>query len=609
MTIKLLDNHLINKIAAGEVIERPANVIKELLENAIDANATQIKIEIEDAGITKIKISDNGDGMERDDLHLACKRHATSKIKTEEDLNAIYSLGFRGEALASIAEVSNIKIKTKTKDNEVGYLLEIEGGIQLNDQKVGCSDGTIIEISNLFYNVPARKEFLKTPEVELAHIIEIVTKYAIINRTTTITLHHNKKEIINSPATDNQLNNIIYIYGTETAKQLIEVDYRTQNLKIQGYTSKPQLTRANKSEQSLYINGRYIRSKVISEAIYATYKTLLFTGRHPIFILNITINPKEIDINIHPNKLDVRLKKEQEVCEAFYLAIKKAFDNQILIPEVNLDNTEVKQQKKTYEIQDHTQSNLFTAQPTNEEVSLDQSQITSEYTIPKEDKKVYDHSIAEMAETKLQPYPEELEKLEKLNPFENINILGQTNKMFILAECEDGMLIIDQHAAEERVNYEKFVEERKNNALQKQALITPQVIELNPTQYLKTISQKEFLNNIGFDIEDFGNNTIKVSTIPQVFDRLKNANVLIDIINQLTTATPGIINKEIEDRIIRFACKASIKAGDEITLSQMNFLMLKLGNCENPYTCPHGRPTTIQLTKADLEKKFKRTGW
>ena len=305
MTIKALSDSVINKIAAGEVVERPSNVIKELLENALDAEADEIKIEIEDAGLTKIKISDNGKGMERDDLHLSYKRHTTSKIEKEEDLNQINSLGFRGEALASISEVSHIKIKTKTKENEVGYMIEIEGGIKLSDQKVGCSDGTIIEIQNLFYNVPARLKFLKSPEVELAHI-------------------HNNKEIINSQKTDSQLNNIIYIYGTEMAKNLVEIDHRKDKIKIEGYVSKPSLTRANKNEQSLYINGRYVKSQEISEAIYSAYNTLLFTNRHPIYILNLIINPAEIDVNVHPTKKEVRFRKPNQLRDVVVVALQKA---------------------------------------------------------------------------------------------------------------------------------------------------------------------------------------------------------------------------------------------------------------------------------------------
>lgn len=583
MTINILDKHLINKIAAGEVIERPANVIKELLENSLDAQATEIKIEIGNSGLKKIKISDNGIGMTREDLALCCKRHATSKIATEDDLNKINSLGFRGEALASIAEVSNLKIKTKTQEDEVGSMIEIEGGIPLNETKIGCSNGTIIEIQNLFYNVPARKKFLKSPEVELAHIIDIVTRYAIAKKRISITLHHNEKEIVNSPITENQLNNIIYTYGTETAKNLIEVEYKTPTIKIEGYISKPQLTRANKSEQSLYINGRYVKSQVINDAIYSALKTLLFTNRHPIYILKLTINPTHIDINVHPNKLDVRLKDDKEVCEAFFLAIKETLENQILIPTTTLESETQRKSTKTYEPTPEKQVNLFKDQPK-----------TLEYSIEKSTNKVQDQPT-QKSET-------------KQNPFENFVVIGQINKTFIVAETPNGLVILDQHAAEERVNYELFLKELKDQAIKKQQLLTAKIIELNPAQYQVATTQKEFITKIGFDFEEFGNHSIKLSSIPEIFGRLKTT-IFIDIINELSKINSEIIETEIEDRIIRFACRASVKAGDELTITQMKELIEKLGKTNNPYSCPHGRPTTIQFSTADLEKKFKRTGW
>ena len=588
MAINILDKHLINKIAAGEVIERPANVIKELLENSLDAKATEIKIEIENAGLKKIKISDNGEGMDREDLILCCKRHATSKISNEKDLNKINSLGFRGEALASISEISNIKIKTKTEENSVGNMIEIEGGIPLNDTKIGCSNGTIIEINNLFYNVPARKKFLKSPEVELAHIIDIVTRYAIIKKEISITLHHNKKEIINSPTTENQLNNIIYTYGTEIAKNLIEVEYKTPTLKIEGYISKPQLTRANKSEQSLFINGRYVKSQVINDAIYSALKTLLFTNRHPIYILNLTISPSHIDVNVHPNKLDVRLKNDQEVCESFFIAIKETLQNQILIPTTTLESETQRKPTKTYEPSIEKQINLFKDEPK-----------TLEYSIEKQKNKIQDKPI-------IQEVPKKTSS--KNNPFENFIIIGQINKTFIIAETQNGLVIIDQHAAEERVNYELFLTELKDKAIQKQKLLTAKIIELNPAQHQIATTQKDLITKLGFDFEEFGNHSIKLSSIPEIFGRLKTT-IFTDIINELSKVNNELIEKEIEDRIIRFACRASIKAGDELTLNQMTKLLNKLGETNNPYSCPHGRPTTIQFSTADLEKKFKRTGW
>jgi DNA mismatch repair protein MutL len=594
MPIKILNNSLINKIAAGEVIERPANVVKELLENSLDADATEIKIEIRNAGLTKIKVSDNGIGMNKDDLMLSCKRHATSKIKDEKDLNAINSLGFRGEALASIAEVSHLTIKTKEEKEDVGHILEIEGGIKLNSQKIGCSNGTIIEINNLFYNVPARKKFLKSPEVELAHIIDIVTRYALQKKEVSITLLNNKKEILNSAVTKNQLNNIIYIYGTENSKSLIEVDYKTPKLKIQGYISKPSLTRANKNEQSLYVNGRYVKSRIINEAIYSGYKTLLFTNRHPIYILNITIDPSEIDVNIHPNKLDIRIQNEKEVCETIFSGIKEALETQILIPTTTLE-TETKQKPtKTYTLTKDKQSNLFSEQQnqSTKPLTIQDTSIEQEYPASPPLTKT-DNSVTHTVRPSL---------------FLDFVILGQINKTFIIAETQNGLALIDQHAAQERVNYEKFLKELKGNALKKQHLLQPKIIELNPREHQIAITNKDFIEKLGFEIDDFGSNSIKLSSIPQIFGKLKTT-LFIDIVNELAKINTSIINTEIEEKIIKYACRASIKAGDELTRTEMKQLLEQLEQTNNPYSCPHGRPTVIQLTNADLEKKFKRTGW
>lgn len=590
MPIQILSSSVVNKIAAGEVIERPANVIKELLENALDAHADEIAIEIQAAGLEKIKVSDNGNGMEREDLLLSWKRHATSKIQDETDLDHISSLGFRGEALSSIAEISNLKIKTKTKENEVGYLLHIEGGIELENQKIGCPDGTSIEISNLFYNVPARKKFLKSPEVELAHIIDIVTRYALIKKEIAITLKHNEKEILNSQKTQSWHNNIIYIYGTEITKNLIEVDHKENNIHVTGYISKPNLTRANKNEQSIYVNERFIKSQIISDAIYEGYKTLLFHNRHPVCILNIKTEPQNCDVNIHPNKLDIRFKNEAAVKQAVTHAVQQALENQILIPtaDIPLATSERKPIVKIYEQKKTTQSNLFS----QEQSAKPTPQTTYQYP------EIKPHNVFSVQDKAV---------TEKTSPFADFMVLGQVNKTFILCESKLGAAIIDQHAAEERVNYERFIRELKEGALQKQSLLHGEIIELSPIQMQTAIAQKQFLEKIGFNYDEFGGSAIKLNTIPEIFGRLKQ-NLFLDILNELLKINTKIIEQEIEDRIIRFACRASIKAGDELSMSEMTTLLNRLGKCNNPYTCPHGRPTVVQLSIADLEKMFKRTG-
>ena len=576
MVIKLLDNSIINKIAAGEVIERPASVVKELLENSFDSGADEIKIEIYDAGIKKIKISDNGSGMTKEDALISYKRHTTSKINNEEDLFSINSLGFRGEALASIAEISNLKIITKTFDSSLGTFIEVEGGKLIKEEQIGCSNGTIIEVNDLFFNVPARKNFLKSNEIELSKIINIITKYALIKNDVSIKLIHNNKEILNSHKTNFLINNIIFVYGPEIAKDLINVNYEENGVIVKGYISKPVLTRADKSDQSLYVNKRYVKNNIISQAIYEAYKTLLFINRHPVFILEILIDPKEIDVNVHPAKTEIRIKKEELISGIIFNSIKNAFQNSNLIVSASLENETNHKSIKKYEFAKDKQSVLMVKDDSN------------------------------YLSTNL--YSEKSNFTKKKNIFENFYLLGQINKTYIIGENPEGLIVLDQHAAEERVNYEKFMNEKKSGAIKKQNLLTPRIIELTPVQYRAALNNKTFFESLGFNFDDFGNNSIKLTTIPEIFGRLKST-LLLDVINELVNLKGKIVDKEIEERIIRFACRASVKAGEELTSVEMRQLIENLGKTDNPYSCPHGRPTLISFSIADLEKKFKRTGW
>ncbi|MCW8966075.1 MAG: DNA mismatch repair endonuclease MutL [Candidatus Pacearchaeota archaeon] len=580
MTIKILDNSIINKIAAGEVIERPASVVKELLENSFDSNADEVKIEIVDGGFRKIKISDNGCGMERDDLLISFKRHATSKISSEDDLFNILSLGFRGEALASIAEISNLKIKTKTKESSIGNFVEIEGGELIKEESVSCSDGTIVEVSDLFFNVPARKNYLKGKEVEFSKIVKIVTKHALIRPDVSIKLIHNNKEIINSQKTDSELENILFIYGAEVSNDLVEVDYFQDGIKVRGYISKPNLTRADKEDQSLYVNGRHVKNNIISNAIYEAYKTLLFIHRHPLFILDVNINPKDIDVNVHPAKNEIRLKDEGLVSQIIFNAVQKAFVKGNLIRSVSVESESYSKPSKQYEFSMDRQSVL--------EVR-DNVKSTNEYQLS-------------------YPRNEKLEVKQKERKLGDFYIFGQINKTFIIAENKDGLVIIDQHAAEERVNYEKFTRELRNKAIRKQFLLNSKIVELNPMQYLIAKNNKDFFEKIGFVFEDFGENTVKLVAVPEIFGRLKSV-LFIDLVNEIGNLKNKIIDEEIEARIVRFACRASVKAGDELSIVQMRKLIDDLAYCDNPFSCPHGRPTIVSFSIGDLEKKFNRSGW
>jgi len=573
MVIKVLNENLINKIAAGEVIERPANVVKELLENSYDSAADSIKIEIIDSGFKKIKISDNGIGMSKEDLLLCVKRYATSKIQQENDLFNIHSFGFRGEALFSIAQVSSMIIITKRECDAIGTRIEVEAGQIKKVEPTACSKGTIIEVNDLFFNTPVRKEYLRNKDLEFSQILHIVNKYALIKKSVSLILTHNNKEIINSPKTDSLLDNIISLYGPNFSKDLIEVKFLEGDFYLSGYISKPNLTRTDKSEQSIYVNSRFVKDKIISESVYDAYKTLLFINRHPIFILNLEINPSLIDVNIHPAKEIIKFKDEDKIQDFVFRAIKKAIYNSELITETNIENKENIKPTKIYEFNLDKQTNLF-----NETNST---------------RKIQDKEISDYLDNKI---------------LKDYKILGQINKTFIILEDNNGLIILDQHAAEERVNYEKYMSEFIKGAIKKQKLLDSKILELNTEQKNIALNNRGFLNSIGFEFEDFGENSLKVSSVPEIFGRLKSV-LFLDILNELVNNKGKIIDKEIEERIIKFSCRASVKAGQELTNDEIRKLINNLNNCENPYSCPHGRPISIRLSLGELEKKFKRTGW
>ncbi|MFA5485133.1 MAG: DNA mismatch repair endonuclease MutL [Candidatus Pacearchaeota archaeon] len=571
MVIRVLNEGLINKIAAGEVIERPANVVKELLENSYDSAADSIKIEIIDSGFKKIKISDNGIGMSKDDLLLCVKRYATSKIQQENDLFNIHSFGFRGEALFSISQVSTMILITKRECDAIGTRIEVEAGKIKKIEPVACSKGTTIEVNDLFFNTPVRKEYLRNKDIEFSHILHIVNKYALIKKSVSLVLVHNNKEIINSPKTDSLLDNIISLYGANFSKDLIEVKFLEGDFYLFGYISKPNLTRSDKSEQSIYVNSRFIKDKIITESVYDAYKTLLFINRHPIFILNLEINPSLIDVNIHPAKEIIKFKDEDKIKSFVFRAIKKAIYSSELITEANIENKEHIKPSKVYDFNLDKQTNLFSESKT----------------------RIQDKEINDYLDNKI---------------LRDYKILGQVNKTFIILEDNSGLIILDQHAAEERVNYEKYMSEFVKGAIKKQKLLDSKVLELNKEQKNTALNNRGFLNSIGFEFEEFGENSLKVSSVPEIFGRLKSI-LFLYILNELVNNKGKIIDKEIEERIIKFSCRASVKAGQELTNDEIRKLINNLNNCENPYSCPHGRPISIRLSIGELERKFKRTGW
>ena len=569
--IKQLDQDLINKIAAGEVIERPASVVKELVENSIDAGSEKITIDIIEGGISQIKVADNGSGIQEDDLLLAIKRHTTSKIATLHDLFNINTLGFRGEALASIASVAKVEITTKTENDDVGQHIEVESGEVLIKKSVACNKGTSITVKNLFYNVPARKHHLKTIQTEFRKIVEIITQYALIHPEIHFVLTHNTTEILNAPSVNTppspqeNLSNIAAVYGRETARDLLSVNYSFFDLSVKGFISIPGKARNDRNFQSIFVNKRHVRNPLIQKAAYDGYGSLLFHGRHPVFILDVIINPKKVDVNVHPTKKEIRIEKESDVYSAVKNAVIQALKNNNLVPEM------FTQFSNKHDFSREINAKLVVdAAPRDEQVYLDE-----------------DLDIKRKKEV-------------------GIKILGRIYHTYIIAEDDKGMLLIDQHAAHERVMFEKFMQQFKDKKIHVQNLLSPLMLELSALESNTAFENIPLLRECGIEIEDFGKNTFIIRSLPSVFARQQDKKIVADIISELSNNELKTLTTLKEERIAMAACRSAVKAHDMLEMPEMYKIMQELFSCSNPYSCPHGRPTMINYTIYDLEKKFKR---
>ncbi len=570
--INKLDNALINKIAAGEVIERPSSVVKELIENSIDAKATKIVIEIKESGFSLIKIVDNGKGMDKQDTKLCIERHATSKIKDADDIFKIKTLGFRGEALASIAAISNMKIITKQKEAKTAFQINIEAGRIYIEKEIGWQDGTTMEIKDLFFNVPARKKFLKNMRLEFQNIVDVISRYALINHNIFFKLVHNKRDIFVSPQAPDWKGTLINIYGMDVARDMLAIEYKNDIYSISGFISKPKLTRADKSHQSLYVNKRYIKNKYITQGVYDAYHTLLFNHRHPVIILNIEVDPSLIDVNVHPTKKEIRINKEEEMRAAVCSAIKEVLDKENLVPQDLDKQTRIVIDDIKYEREKFKKKEYVV--PTNQQAEL-QTNYQSAY----------------------------MKKLEEVTPKDTTRIIGQVHDCYLIVEDREGMLIVDQHAAEERVNYERFMDMYANKDIKIQQLLKPMHLEMNASDFTLLEANIEKFKAIGFDLDNFGHNSFILRSIPLLLNKLQSKEAILDLLDEVKT----LKNFE-EETLIQKACKASVKQGDSLTQNQLSNLMSELKQTKTPFTCPHGRPTMIKMTKAELERKFKRTG-
>ena len=583
--IQVMDEVLANKIAAGEVVEKTMNVVKELVENSIDAKSDEIEISLIDSGVKEIVVSDNGVGMEEADAKMAFSRHATSKLKNLDDLFYIESLGFRGEALPSIASVSNVTLKTS--DGNTGTLVKLYGGKNMEVERCDLQKGTTITVSDLFYNTPVRLKYLKNLYIELSNIVDYVNKMALSYPNIKFTLKNNDKVLLQTDGSGDLLKVIYEIYGVDITKKMIPITGENDDYYISGYMSYPEATKANRNSITTLVNGRIIKNNELNKIITECYHTYIPKDKFPIIVMNIDVDPILIDINIHPTKMDIKFSKMDTLKELVTNLLEKNLKELTLIPTISVrDNysvSEVKQQIKKSTEEEHKK----------EEVKYEN--ITLDFTLQEEK----EETVVNTDKDEEKPN-EEVYRIKEMTP------RGIVYLTYIIAENEDGMYIIDQHAAAERINYEKVLKSLKENIILVDLLI-PVKIELSTPEFLIVKENFDLIKSYGFDIEEFGLNTVIIRSHPNwIMDDIAEDCIrkVIDIFAE---------NKKFDFDLFvwrmasTMACRMSIKANDYISYDDQIWLLNELRKCENPFTCPHGRPTIITYTKQDLEKLFKRS--
>ena len=716
--IVLLDELTINQIAAGEVIERPASVIKEMVENSIDAGATNITVEIKNGGISYIKVSDNGKGIAQDDLEIAFERHATSKIRSAEDLDTVTSMGFRGEALASIAAIANVEMVSKTEEQEIGYKVVVEAGNILEKEEAGCRTGTTITVRNLFFNTPVRYKFLKKDYTESGYIEDAITRIALVNPNVAIKLINTGKTVIQTNG-NGDLKSVIYsIYGKDVANGIMELSYKYEDITVTGVIGKPEIARSNRSNQLFFVNKRYIKDKTLTAATEQAYKGLIPIGRFGFVVLNLEMNPAKVDVNVHPAKLEVRFQEENKVFQAIYHSIKDTLLKGELVAntekqqiEVNQEKTaenvirrdavsfeerlrmlkeskkeeqnsgaglfgfrkqaekkieeytdeeskiktniledifngenkdngilEVNEESATYELgnpeelkKDDKQEDNQVQQEKSEEETLEVNAQPLETNKPEIKTELFSKEFNTMyaklfgTTPKTEEHTEEKEEDKKINAIDiakdNISMfetqeefkkpaykfIGIAFKTYIIIEMNNEMYILDQHAAHERIMYEKV---KKNYYSEKekdsQMLLLPDIITLSHKEMNIAKDNISMFEQAGFCLEEFGENTIKLTGVPTICIDLDTKELFLETLDEINTVARTAKQEKEERFIATVACKAAVKANMALTNQEVESLMDSLLQLPNPFTCPHGRPTAIKMTKYDIERKFAR---
>lgn len=602
--IILLDELTANKIAAGEVVERPASVVKELVENSIDAGSSRIEISIVDGGLSMLSVSDNGLGMDAGDARLAFERHATSKISSAADLDAIKSLGFRGEALPSIAAVSRLTLKTRMREKVSGIEVVMEGGKLKSISETGCPVGTIVEVYDLFFNTPARKKHMKSPAAEAGVVSEVINRFAMGYPEISFQLKNNERIILKTTGKGELIEGIAAVHGLAAAREMLAVKVDTAATRVRGFIGKPSLSRAGRTHQTIYINGRFVRNRGITEAVERAYHSMLMVGRHPVFVLNISIEPEEVDVNVHPAKTEVRLYRAQSLEDLITSAVSVALAENCLIPSAQEDRVpvkapwasiteEVRQEEWKISYLDLARQESGEFQP----VSISEQPEISEYVKQPENTDAEDPvNIADEKGQQNSGYP----------GFPDLRPVAQIDCTYIVAQGEDGMYLIDQHAAHERILYEKYMERPEVFVASEQELFT-ETIQLTFQESQVLYDNIINFSDLGFVIEHFGGESFLLRGVPAGTSKNGGREIFLDLLDYFSHNRATITGKALREKfLITMACKNAIKANHKLGLPEMESLLGRLAKTRNPYTCPHGRPTMIHFSGYDLEKRFKR---
>ena len=623
--IKILSADVANKIAAGEVVERPASVVKELIENAIDAESTSIRVEIRAGGKRLIRVSDNGVGMEREDALLALERHATSKVNRIEDLECIETFGFRGEALASIASVSQFELLTRTADALEGTKVDVEGGVFRSVQESGCSPGTHMAINNLFYNVPARLKFLKTDTTEMNHITNQVTWAALAHPKIHFSLMHNGRSILDVRSCDSYLERIRLLYGREFAENLIEFTEELPELKMYGLLGKPEFTKPNREYQLFFLNQRPIRSRIIGAALTEALNAMVAKDRQPVALLFLTLEPETVDVNVHPAKLEVRFRNERTIYSGVVRMLRDAVHRAKYIPKIETDveptqserdaasrHVSLPQRVSTPRHTPGTPSDTRSGQRTTPIAQPHRTQTPTVMSQETENTDQASEAQTPSTPTEIVVQPPQQQTSGDANlsllDFKNVQLKTNLFKTYIVVEADDKIFFIDQHVAAERVLYERFVNQVETDGIPVQGLLLPVTLEVTPQQLGVLKIHGDIFKKLGFDLEEFGGNTILIRAIPSPLPTRIAAQTVTDLLGKLpeTPHTDVQIPEAIDNALITLACKSAVKAGDTLDTKEMMNLIKELSEAKLPFNCPHSRPIIVEMGRDELERRFHR---